>query len=82
MSRFFRGDGKLLSLCHTVMRVPERPSPGSAFPDQKCRWSYGRMTECRTGKNTEVEMLPVIGLFKESAKYMYIYINILSLIHI
>ena len=29
------------------------------------------MTESRTGKNTEVEMLPVEGLFKESAKYVY-----------
>ena len=61
----------MLSLCHTVVRAPESSSPGGAFPDQKCGWSNGRMTECRTRKNTEVEMLPVEGLFKESAKYVY-----------
>ena len=27
------------------------------------------MTECRTGKETEVDMLPVEGLFKVSAIY-------------
>ena len=58
----------------TLVRAPESPSPGGAFPDQKCGCSYGRMTECGTGKNTEVEMLPVDGLIKESAN---IYIIIL-----
>ena len=73
-SRFHGGHEKLLPLCHTVVRALELPSPGGAFPDQKCGWSYGRMTECLTGKNTEVEMLPVDGLFQEPANiYTYIY---------
>ena len=61
----------------TLVRAPESPSPGGAFPDQKCGWSCGGMTESRTGKNTEVEMLPVEGLFKESAKYIPVYLYIL-----
>ena len=66
-----RGREKLLSLCHAVVRARESPSPGGAFPDKKCGWSCGRMTECLTGKNTEVEVLPAEGLFKESARYIF-----------
>ena len=70
---------KLLSLCHTVVRAPKSPSPGSSFSDGRCGWSYGRITECRSRKiqRYNLEVLPVVDLFKKSTKvYQYqVYIS-------
>ena len=42
------------------------PSPGVAFSDQRCGWSYGTMTGCRTIIiHTAVEVLPVADLCKK-----------------
>ena len=61
----------------TVVALPHccsestQDSPGGAFSDQRCGWSYGRMKECHVNmyeKSTKVEVLPVVDLCKKSAK--------------
>ena len=53
------------------MRALKSPSPGGAFSDQWCDWSYDRNDGVPYKKNTEVEVLPVVDLFKESAKHPF-----------
>ena len=49
------------------------PSSRGALLDRRCGWSYGSITECLTRKKTEVEVLPVVDVFQESAFSYHFY---------
>ena len=60
---------KLLLFCHTVVRAPKSPSPGVHFGISGVA---GIMADGMSYKQTtEVGVLPVADLFKESAKYHF-----------